>query len=237
MLQLARSGTCGAPPTTRRTRRLKASPGALALTYCRYPPIPSLATDATNRRHLDYCTPLLSAYALLQVHPSSCLALPGSLGIGQLPQPIAVNSPRLRANALLLLCLLSPMLCRHTMALTACLALAYACVDGFAAVKGSVTFKLRVLDLCFPRGASIDLGRAVSTTCLVCASCYLYHAAAHSYRRRREVEVERGTHNAVPYVRYSSRYASDTAAACLPGPAHYPMPNAQLPCLICPMPF
>jgi len=50
--QLACPGTCGAPPATRRTRRLRVRPGALASTYCRYPPIPSLATNATNRRHL-----------------------------------------------------------------------------------------------------------------------------------------------------------------------------------------
>jgi hypothetical protein len=44
------------------------------------------------------------------------------------------------------------MLCRKTTALTARLALAD---EGYhiAAEKGSVTFKLRVLDLCFPRGA------------------------------------------------------------------------------------
>lgn len=36
LLQLARSGTCGAPPTTRRTRGLRVRPGPLASTYCRY---------------------------------------------------------------------------------------------------------------------------------------------------------------------------------------------------------
>jgi hypothetical protein len=59
------------------TKSLERVPGVLALTYCRYPPIPSLATDITNRRHLDYCTPLPAAYALhsILVHALPCLLL------------------------------------------------------------------------------------------------------------------------------------------------------------------
>lgn len=76
----AQARTCGAPPATRRTR-------VLALTYCRYPPIPSLASDTTNRRHLDYCTPLPAAYAL---HP--CPALPGAVARALGPWPPARSS-------------------------------------------------------------------------------------------------------------------------------------------------
>jgi hypothetical protein len=118
------------------------------LTYCRYPPIPSLATDTTNRRHLDYCTPLLAAYAL---HPSSRPALPGAVARALGPWPPARSSqvPTTPAQC-------------FTLALPA---FAHALPSNHGAdarlawptrataEKGSVTFRLRVLDLCFPRGA------------------------------------------------------------------------------------
>jgi len=85
------------------------------------------------------------------------------------------------------------MLCREPTALTACLALADEGLPQTHAgtlQKGSVTFKLRVLDLCFPRGAqqsiSVELYPmpACLPACPVLSSvCELYHAATHySYR-------------------------------------------------------
>lgn len=71
------------------------------------------------------------------------------------------------------------MLCRKTTALTARLALAD---EGYALPqkKGSVTFKLRVLDLCFPRGAQHRSRSSCIHRLLVLVS-ELYHAATHSY--------------------------------------------------------
>jgi hypothetical protein len=85
------------------------------------PQIPRIDDTWTTAHH---CLPHM--HYNTSSRPPPCPALPAAVvrALGHVCQPVAVKSPRLRQNALLLLCLLLPMLCRQTTALTARLALA-----------------------------------------------------------------------------------------------------------------